>query len=119
MNDHAQYAETLALYALDALDNEAERAELEAHLESCAQCRSELDALHGDAALLALSTTGPMPPERARQRLLEAIEMEPRKSPVARKLVMGVLHPRWLAVAPVAATLMLAIFSLLLWREDD
>jgi hypothetical protein len=119
MNDHAQYAETLALYALDALDNEAERDELEAHLESCAQCRSELDALHGDAALLALSTTGPMPPERARRRLLEAISMEPRKSPVSRKLVMGVLHPRWLAIAPVAATLMLAIFSLMLWREDD
>jgi hypothetical protein len=32
---------------------------------------------------------------------------------------MGVLHPRWLATAPIAATLLLAIFSLMLWREDS
>jgi Anti-sigma-K factor rskA/Putative zinc-finger len=118
MKDHSQYAETLALYALGALDNREDQIELEAHLESCTECRQELGALRGDAALLALSTTGPMPPQRARQRLLEAISADQRKSSVSRKLVIGVLHPRWLAIAPVAATLLLAIFSLMLWRED-
>jgi hypothetical protein len=119
MTDHAQFVESLALYALDALDDPQELAELEAHLESCAQCHRELDALRGDAALLALSTTGPMPPQRARQRLMEAISSEPRLVPVPRKRVMGVLHPRWLAIAPVAATLLLAIFSLMLWRDNS
>jgi anti-sigma-K factor RskA len=118
MRDHSQYAETLALYALGALDNQAERAQLESHLESCDECRKELEALRGDAALLALSTAGPMPPQRSRERLLEAISTEPRKTPVSRKFVLGVLHPRWLAIAPVAATLILAIFSLMLWRDN-
>jgi hypothetical protein len=118
MNDHSQYAETLALYALGALDNQEERVELEAHLRSCEQCLAELEALRGDVALLALSTAGPMPPQRSRERLLTAINAEPRKVPASRKFVLGVLHPRWLAIAPMAATLLLAIFSLMLWRED-
>jgi anti-sigma-K factor RskA len=118
MTDHSQYAETLALYSLGALDNRAERAELEAHLESCDECRKELGALRGDAALLALSAAGPMPPQRSRERLLEAISTEPRKTTATRRFVLGVLHPRWLAIAPVAATLVLAIFSLMMWRED-
>ncbi|HEV2989982.1 MAG TPA: anti-sigma factor [Candidatus Angelobacter sp.] len=121
MTDHSQYAETLALYAVGALDNHQEQVELEAHLQSCDGCRLELDALRGDAALLAFSTVGPMPPQRSRERLLAAIGSEPRKdkAPLSRKFVLGVLHPRWLAIAPVAATLLLAIFSLMLWREDS
>ena len=118
MTGHSQYAETLTLYALGALDNQQEQAELEVHLQSCDECRTELNSLRGDAALLALSTAGPMPPQRSRERLLEAIGTEPRRVPVSRKFVLGVLHPRWLAIAPLAATLLLAIFSLLLWRED-
>jgi hypothetical protein len=118
MKDHAQFAETLVLYALDALDDREEQAQLEAHLNSCAECRTELSALRGDAALLAFSTAGPLPPQRARQRLLDAIAGEQRKQPVSRKLVVGVLHTRWLAIAPVAATVVLAVFSLMLWRED-
>lgn len=118
MTGHSQYAENLTLYALRALDNQKERAELEAHLEGCDECRTELEALRGDAALLAFSTAGPMPPQRSRERLLEAISAEPRKIPASKKFVLGVLHPRWLAIAPVAAALLLAIFSLMLWRED-
>ena len=118
MKDHAQFAETLALYALDALDNREEQAEMASHLDSCAECQAELSALRGDAALLAISTAGPLPPQRARQRLLAAIGEERRKPSASRKLVIGVLHRRWLAIAPVAATLALAIFSLMLWRED-
>jgi len=118
MTDHSQYAETLALYALGALDNHEERVELEAHLRSCDECRTELEALRGDAALLAFSTAGPMPPQRSRERLLAAIGSAPRKAPISRKFILGVLHPRWLAIAPVAATLLLAIFSLMLWRDD-
>jgi anti-sigma-K factor RskA len=118
MNDHAQYAEMLALYALGVLDSAPDRADLESHLRSCVECQSELEKLRGDAALLALSAIGPAPPQAARQRLLAAIANEPRKRPVRERMVLGVLHRRWLTFAPIAATLLLAVFSLLLWRTN-
>ncbi len=81
MSVHEQFAEDLALYALDALEG-AERQALERHLEGCASCRRELELLRGDSSLLALTTAGPKPPARARQRLLSAIADEPRLSGV-------------------------------------
>src|SRR5262245_1580354 len=79
MKDHAQYAEALALYAMGALDDPQELADVQAHLGTCGECRRELDALRADTALLALSATGPQPPARSRQRLLNAIAAEPRQ----------------------------------------
>jgi len=77
MSAHEQYADDLALHALGALEGE-ERAALEKHLETCPACRLELDQLRGDMALMAMATTGPKPPQRSRQRLLDAIAKEPR-----------------------------------------
>jgi anti-sigma-K factor RskA len=77
MSEHERYAEDLALYALDALRGE-DRARVTEHLAACAACRLELEQLRGDTALLALSTTGPRPPQRARQRLLDAVAREAR-----------------------------------------
>lgn len=119
MKDHSQYAELLALYALDALNESEERLELEAHLRSCAECRNELAALRGDVALLALSAVGPAPPQGARQRLMAAISNEPRSRPVEQRVVVGVLRPSWLRFAPVMAALLLAVFSLLMWRSNS
>lgn len=78
MTAHTQFADDLSLYALEALEGEAREA-LEQHLGTCAECRRELEVLRGDAALLALSVSGPRPPERARQRLMAAIAKEPRR----------------------------------------
>src|SRR5208282_3828483 len=47
-------------------------------LEECVSCRRELELLRGDLSLLALTTAGPRPPARARQRLISAIAAEPR-----------------------------------------
>jgi anti-sigma-K factor RskA len=108
MKDHAQFAEDLALYAMGALDVQA-CPELRAHLETCEECRRELEALRADVAMLALTATGPRPPQRARQRLMEALARsgEPAKSTV----MLGRLWPRWLTFAPAALALVLAIFS--------
>ena len=46
MKTHEQFAEDLALYALDELTG-SERLELEGHLDTCAACRRELQALRG------------------------------------------------------------------------
>jgi anti-sigma factor RsiW len=77
MSGHEQFGEDLALFALNALEGE-ERGALEKHLATCADCRLELEHLRGDGALLALSTVGPKPPARARQRLLDAVAKEAR-----------------------------------------
>lgn len=118
MKDHSEYEEMLALYAIGALNDAEECPELEAHLRSCAECRNELAALRGDAALLALSAVGPAPPQAARQRLMAAITSQPAKRPLGQRVVIGVLRPGWLSFAPVFAALLLAVFSLLLWRSN-
>jgi anti-sigma-K factor RskA len=78
MIEHEQYAEDLALYALDALPAE-DRARIAAHLAGCASCRMELEQLRADTALLALTAVGPRPPRHARQRLLDAVARKPRR----------------------------------------
>jgi anti-sigma-K factor RskA len=123
MKDHAQYAEALALYAMGALDNPQELADVRAHLGTCGECRRELDALRADTALLALSATGPQPPQRARQRFLSAIAAEPRQKQQeeqqGKRFVLGRLRSRWLTFAPIAVAVVLAIFSMLLLRENQ
>ncbi len=114
MSEHEQYAENLPLYALDALAGE-DRSQLAKHLEDCAACRLELEQFRADTALLALSAAGPRPPQRSRQRLLDAVAREPRIQSVART------EPSrswwgWLGWAATAAVL---IFSLSLWRENS
>lgn len=49
---HEEYKAMLELAALDALD-EAESHSLQKHLETCAECREELDALRDAVATLA------------------------------------------------------------------
>jgi len=116
MKDHAQFAEDLALYAMGALDDQG-CPDLQAHLATCGECWRELEALRADMALLALSATGPQPPQRARQRLTEAIAAEPQQTQPQTGLVVGRLRPRWLALTPIAVALVLAITSLGLLLE--
>jgi anti-sigma-K factor RskA len=114
MSEHEQYAEDLALHALDALTGE-DREKLEQHLANCASCRLELEQLRGDTALLAISAAGPRPPQRARKRLLDAVAREPRAAAAtpagARRTWWG-----WLGWAATAAVL---VFALSLWRENS
>src|SRR5258708_28965853 len=114
MNEHEQYVDDLALYALDALHGE-ERVRLDAHLAACAACRLELEQLRGDTALLALSAAGARPPQRARQRLLNAVAREPRVP----RLVQTQPRRSWWGVLGWAATAAVVIFALSLWREDS
>ena len=112
MSAHEQFADDLALLALEALQGD-ERVTLEKHLEGCSSCRSELERLRGDMALLALSASGPAPPLRSRERLLKAIAKEPRAQKIgAARRSSWTLLP-WLAAA---ALLLVAAFF---WQQSD
>jgi Anti-sigma-K factor rskA/Putative zinc-finger len=123
MSEHEQFAEDLALHALNALEGE-ERANLEKHLATCASCRVELEQLRGDGALLALSTLGPKPPLRARQRLLDAVAKE--KIPTlsaknADRMGHSFATPRrsWWGWLGWAATAAVIVFATSLWKENS
>ena len=114
---HAQSADDLALYALGLLAG-SERTAVVGHMENCASCRLEVQQLRGDMSLLALSMTGAAAPRRARQRLLDAISMEPaRPAEIARS------HPArasggWLATLSwVFAATFALVAAFALWQN--
>jgi anti-sigma-K factor RskA len=111
MSVHEQYAEDLALYALGALEG-SERAAVEKHLQECAACRRELEQLRGDAALLALTTSGPRPPARAKSRLMEAIAREPKFEQAKPRL-------QWWAVFGWLTAAAMVLVTATLWRQNS
>jgi anti-sigma-K factor RskA len=111
MSVHEQFAEDLALHALGSLQGE-ERVDLEKHLEGCADCRRELEQLRGDMALMALSAAGPVPPRRARQRLLEAVAREPRRAEAPARR-------GWWMLVPWAAAAALAVGLVVVWSQNS
>jgi anti-sigma-K factor RskA len=120
MTEHGQFAEDLALYALNALEGQ-DRANLEQHLATCTSCRLELEQLGGDGALLALSTLGPKPPLRSRQRLLDAIAKEsvPRKPLPGNTRESVTRRGSWWGFLGWAATAAVIVFAASLWKENS
>ena len=117
MKTHEQFAEDLALYALGELAG-SDRQETEEHLHACAACRRELQALRGDLGLLGLSTSGPQPPARSKERLMRAIAAEPPRWPAA----APVERPRrslWWAWVPAFAALALLFVTIGVWRSNQ
>jgi anti-sigma-K factor RskA len=110
MSVHEQFAEDLALHALGALEG-GERISLEEHLQECTSCRRELEQLRGDAALLALTTSGPRPPARAKSRLVEAVRKEPKLGTAKSR------QPWWSALGWIAAAAMVVIVAFL-WNQN-
>jgi anti-sigma-K factor RskA len=106
MSGHEQYGEDLALLALCTLEGDA-RAELDKHLATCSNCRRELERLRGDMALMAMSAGGPRPPQRLRQRLMEAIAKEPRGVAATAARRRG--FQWWTALGWAAAAVMLLV----------
>jgi anti-sigma-K factor RskA len=111
MSVHQQFEEDLALYALGSLQAD-EQASLEKHLEECSGCNAELEHLRGDMALLSLSTVGPAPPRRERERLLSAIESET-------KLRLIPQRSSWWTLVPWLAAAAMLLVAALLWRQNS
>jgi len=116
MKTHEQFAEDLALYALGELAG-GERESLEEHLHTCAACRRELQALRGDLGLLGLSSSGPRPPARSKERLMRAIAAEPPLRPSS-ALVEPPRRSLWWAWVPAFAAIALFVIAVGTWRSN-
>jgi len=120
LSTHEQFADDLALYALDELTGAECRAFLE-HLEECAACRRELQAMRCDLGLLGLSSSGPQPPARSRQRLMRAIAAEPRGASRPEPVPAPSPAPqpsRWWSLVPAFAALGLLVVAVAMWRSN-
>jgi anti-sigma-K factor RskA len=111
MRDHRQFADDLVMYALHELPHD-QAADFRRHLEECPQCRREFEEINSQLAMLALSSVASAPPQRSRERLLNAIKSEPRRR---HSIVM---RRPWWSFVPTFAAVLLAAFGLMLWREN-
>lgn len=118
MRTHEQFADELALYALNEL-NGSELQEFEQHLETCASCRRELQSLRSDLGLLGLSAVGPRPPERSKERLMRAIAAEPRGSVAPATIAVSGRKNFWLAWIPAAIALAVIVFAIGLRQSNQ
>jgi anti-sigma-K factor RskA len=134
-----QYPELLTAKALTALDAADARA-LNSHLETCADCRSEMIAWEDTAALIAMDA-GPLEPSaEVRERVLASVRASKQRGNVAQRVEQAATsHGReskvlefeqphrnvWTPLrtfGAIAATVVFAalIISLvLLWRENQ
>jgi anti-sigma-K factor RskA len=138
LTNHEGYKEVLPLHALDALEAEEARA-LEAHLATCAQCRTELDEWRETAAALAYSAASVEPSAQLRARLLESVREHPQSSNIKSVESEGLVSstpskvvdwrpsprrlwsPAWKAGAIAASILSVALLIglLLLWNRNS
>lgn len=72
---HPDYREMLASYALGAVP-QAEAERLRLHLESCRECRAELDWLRGAVDALPASVAPVEPPPELKARVMEIVQAE-------------------------------------------
>jgi anti-sigma-K factor RskA len=73
MTSHPEFEEDFELYELGVLDGR-DKAEFEAQLADCAECRAKLAAARNRLALLALAAPPVPPPPAVRERILESFK---------------------------------------------
>jgi len=118
MRTHEQFADELALYALNELHG-SELEEFEQHLDTCASCRRELQSLRSDLGLLGLSVVGPNPPTRSKERLMRAIAAEPRGASAAAPVVPSGRRSFWWQWIPAAIALAVVVFAISLRQSNQ
>jgi hypothetical protein len=111
----------LGAFVLGGLDPD-EAAEVRRHLEACADCAAELDALAALPGLLSMAggaeaaTSEPLSPA-FEERLLDAYARD-RKVPPRRRLAWRRPRPRWLAAGGIAAAAAAAAFAFAVLGDD-
>ena len=96
----------LSMYALAALPEEAAR-EVEAHLDGCPSCRTDLASLEATAAGLSAAAVVRTPPGGLRGRLLEQVSRGQDMAPTvaqARSSRFRLLPDSWLRAGQIAGS---------------
>lgn len=91
MLSHEEQKELLAAHALGALDA-IETTRVEEHLETCAECRAEMEEWRDTAAALAYTVTAAEPGAAVRSRILESVRATDKPSTL-KETVKGVGGP--------------------------
>ena len=119
MSEHDKYLEDVLLYALGSLDA-GEREAFETHMQQCAECRRELQAVQEDLGIVALTASGPRPPARSRDRFLQAMAQEPRAThrPAPAPIGKGWLWIPWFTTLAFALLAALLYFTNLRIKND-
>jgi Anti-sigma-K factor rskA/Putative zinc-finger len=79
--DHKSYREEIGAYLLGAL-TDLERQAFERHMETCAECRDEIEQLRPAADALPRSVEQVEPPASLKASLMEIVEREAREAAV-------------------------------------
>ena len=103
MREHSEYEELLSALIDGELD-EAEKTELQSHLESCAECRDYLRLL---AAMHDELREQPDPPEKLREGIMYKIGLEKKR----KRSLLGA-YGRWTAIAAVCCLAVLGAVKL-------
>ena len=123
--NHTEITELLGAYALDAVEDE-ERAEVQAHLTTCARCRAEVQEHLEVASLLAHE--GADAPTGLWQRISGSLEeaqpglrLVPAESASAPAPGPQARPRRWLAAGAVAAAaaVVVAVLGVQVVQQDD
>ena len=113
----------LELYALGALPDPL-AAEVREHVSRCADCATPLAEARGQASLLAFSIEQERPSPAAKERLFARLAAERGTNPVSPPSASRTLRPgqthraSWWNWVLVPATVLLALLSLSLWRQN-
>jgi len=119
---HEDYKELLAARALTALDANDARA-LDAHLQTCADCRAELIEWEQTAAFLATDAGMQEPSGELRGRILASIgrEAQAQSKVLAFKRPLRSVSP-WRTMGAIAASLAvvaLLVSLIVVWRQNQ
>jgi anti-sigma-K factor RskA len=115
--EHRELQDLIPAHALDALDAD-DALLLDGHLETCEECRRELDELRETTALLAFASKPLEPPASLRARILDAVaDTTPAPAP-ARRARLAFLRGAF-AGALVAAAVALVIGIALHSQQDE
>jgi anti-sigma factor RsiW len=124
--DHTSYQEEIGAYLLGAL-TDLERQAFEQHLESCAECRAELERLRPAADVLPRSVEQVEPPPSLKASLMDVVKGEarersgaPPKRSLWERLVPrgGLFRPAVAAAAALAVGLLAGIGIAQLGGDD-